>query len=139
MNVLVDTSVWSFALRRIPRHLNPNEKAIVAELTELIKEGRAKIIGLIRQEIISGIKDSAQFEELRERLRSFEDETTRIADYEGASAASNKCRSKGVAVSVSDMLICAVAQSRNWAIFSVDPDFKRYAAILSLRIHLPRE
>lgn len=111
---------------------------LVAELAELIKEGRTKIIGLIRQEILSGIKDSAQFEELRERLRPFEDELISTADYEVAAAASNKCRSKGVVVSVSDMLICAVAQSRNWAIFSTDPDFKRYASIFALKLHSPR-
>jgi hypothetical protein len=31
MNVLVDTPVWSLALRRKPRHLNAAEKRIVAE------------------------------------------------------------------------------------------------------------
>jgi hypothetical protein len=60
MKVLVDTSIWSLALRRRPGDLNPNENLLVTELTELIQEGRAAIIGLIRQELLSGIKRSAQ-------------------------------------------------------------------------------
>jgi hypothetical protein len=36
VNVLVDTSVWSLALRRSPHNLNAMEKIVVAELTELI-------------------------------------------------------------------------------------------------------
>lgn len=50
MNVLVDTSVWSLALRRAPRNLSSAEKAIVAEVAGLIDEGGAKLIGLVRQE-----------------------------------------------------------------------------------------
>lgn len=135
MNVLVDTSVWSLALRRTPRDLSAAEKAVVAELAELINEGRAKIIGLIRQELLSGIKTHGQFAKLLEILRSFPDEPLATTDYEAAAAAGNQCRSKGLAVSVSDMLICAVAESRGWAIFSTDPDFKRYAGALPLTLH----
>jgi len=62
VNVLVDTSVWHLALRRKSHKLNPEEGLHVHGLTELITEGRAKIIGLIRQEILSGIKNFAQFE-----------------------------------------------------------------------------
>jgi hypothetical protein len=40
MNVLVDTSVWSLALRRKTASLNTTEKFIVAELSELVREGR---------------------------------------------------------------------------------------------------
>ncbi len=38
MNVLVDTSVWSLALRRKGQDLNAAEKAAVSELTELIQD-----------------------------------------------------------------------------------------------------
>lgn len=138
MNVLADTSIWSLALRRAPRHLNAAEKALVAEFAELIKEGRVAIIGLVRQELLSGIKNATQFSKLREMLREFSDENVHTQDYEAAAAASNHCRSKGLAVSVSDMLICAVAESRGWAIFSTDPDFKRYASVLKLQLHVPR-
>jgi hypothetical protein len=54
MNALVDTSVWSLALRRKTENLSTNERLLVAELSELIREGRARVIGLVRQELLSG-------------------------------------------------------------------------------------
>jgi len=49
MTVLVDTSVWSRPLRRKNESLATNERNIVNELSELIREGRAQLIGLVRQ------------------------------------------------------------------------------------------
>jgi hypothetical protein len=138
VNVLIDTSVWSLALRRRPRDLSADETALVAELTELIKEGRATIVGTIRQELLSGIKSPAQFEKLRGTLQSFPDEPLHSADYEAAADASNLCRSNGVAVSSADILICAVALSRGWSIFTTDPDFENYSKVLPMQIHAPR-
>jgi len=139
VNVLVDTSIWSLALRRKAHDLNPGERAAVAELTNLIKEGRARIIGLVRQELLSGIRTSNQYEKLRGVLRSFPDEPAATSDYEAAAKASNECRARGVAVSFSDILICAIAIARDWSIFAADPDFKSYAKILPLKLHTPRK
>ncbi len=139
MNVLVDTSIWSLALRRKSHDLNPAERAAVAELTNLIKEGRARIIGLVRQELLSGIRTASQYEKLRAVMRSFPDEPVSTSDYEAAAKASNECRARGVAVSVSDILICAIAIVRDWSIFATDPDFRSYAKILPLKLHSPRK
>jgi predicted nucleic acid-binding protein len=131
--------VWSLALRRPARHLNPMEKSQVAELAELVNEGRAKILGIVRQELLSGIKTQSQFNKLQEILRAFPDVPLSTADFETAASLGNQCRSKGLAVSVVDMLICSVAQSRDWSIFSTDPDFKRYATVLSISLHMSRK
>ena len=139
MNVLVDTSVWSLALRRKGQDLNAAEKAAVSELTELIQEGRARIIGLVRQELLSGIKTTGQYEKLRGLLRTFPDEAIATPDYETAAKAGNDCRAKGVAVSVSGMLICAIALTREWSIFTTDPDFRNYAKVLPVKLHTPRK
>lgn len=136
MNVLVDTSVWSLALRRKAQDLNPLECRLVEELTELIRDGRARILGIVRQELLSGVKTNAQFDKLRDILRAFPDETVTTADYEAAAKASNDCRAKGVADSIVDILICAVALNRNLLILTTDPDFKNYARILPLKFHM---
>jgi predicted nucleic acid-binding protein len=72
-------------------------------------------------------------------MRSFPDEPVSTSDYEAAAKASNKCRARGVAVSVSDILICAIALTRDWSIFATDPDFKSYAKILPLKLPTPRK
>ena len=138
MNVLIDTSVWSLALRRKNESLSTNERFLVAELSELIREGRARMIGLVRQELLSGIKSTEQYEKLRLHLRSFPDEVVDTSDYEEAAKAGNRCRAKGVVVSIVDILLCAVANKRLWTIFTTDPDFSNYAKVLRLRIHAPR-
>src|SRR6266436_1468676 len=138
MNALVDTSVWSLALRRKTESLSTNERLLVAELSELIREGRARVIGLVRQELLSGIRATEQYEQLKLHLRSFPDEVVDTSDYEEGAKAGNRCRAKGVVVSIVDILLCAVAIKRQWAIFTTDPDFSNYAKVLPLHIHALR-
>jgi predicted nucleic acid-binding protein len=135
VNVLVDTSVWSLALRRQPHDLNPQEGLQVHGLTDLITEDRAKIIGLSRQEILAGIKNFAQFEKLRKYLRAFPDEPIGTTDHEGAARAGNDRRAKGIVVSTVDILICAIALKRNLLIHTTDPDFKNYARVLPVKFY----
>jgi predicted nucleic acid-binding protein len=139
MNVLVDTSLWSLALRRKAQDLSTRETSLVGELSELIREGRTRILGLIRQELLSGIKTNDQYEKLRLTLRAFADEAVDTSDYEAAAKASNQCRSRGVAVTALDALICAVSAKRDWPIFTTDPDFAKYATILPIKLHSARK
>lgn len=139
MNALVDTSVWSLLLRRKPEDLRSGERRVVAELAELIREGRARIIGVIRQELLSGIKTPSRYEHLRSALQAFPDESIDTTDHEAAAKASNACRSRGVAASVVDALICQIALSRQWSIFTTDPDFRNYERVLPIRLHTPRD
>jgi predicted nucleic acid-binding protein len=105
VKVLVDTAVWSLALRRrAPAHPS------VDELRRLIAHGRAALIGPIRQEILSGIRDVSVQERLRDHLRAFPDESLERDDYERAAEHFNTCRAKGVQGSTTDFLICAVAE-----------------------------
>jgi predicted nucleic acid-binding protein len=138
VNTLVDTSVWSLALRRKNENLNPVEREVVLELAELIKEGRARIIGLVRQELLSGIRDAAQYERIRVLLQAFQDEPVATSDHEAAAQLNNRCRAKGVAVTAIDALLCAVALSRGWSILTTDPDFRNYASVLRIQLHSNR-
>jgi predicted nucleic acid-binding protein len=131
VNVLVDTSVWSLALRRAKRV----DDTTLQELSELIREGRVVTMGPIRQEILSGIKVKAQFELLRDHLRAFADLALDSADYEEAAAAFNRCRERGIQGSNTDFLICSVALRRDLAIYTTDKDFIQYAKVLELELH----
>ena len=78
MKVLVDTSVWSLALRRREHAQNPQAE----ELGRLIASHVVQIIGPIRQEVLSGVRDSAQFERLEACLNAF----VRLSKRSGKSA-----------------------------------------------------
>jgi predicted nucleic acid-binding protein len=131
MKVLVDTSVWSLALRRRGRIDAP----AVQELRLLIDESRVAMIGPIRQELLNGLRTPESFVVLRNHLRAFADEPLVSADYERAAQHFNSCRAVGVQGSNTDFLICAAAERRNIPILTTDRDFDRYAALLPISLH----
>jgi predicted nucleic acid-binding protein len=131
MKVLVDTSVWSLALRRQKRREDP----AVQELRSLVDEGRVAMIGPIRQELLSGIRTIDAFHRLRDHLQPFQDESLETADFERAAEHFNTCRARGVQGSNTDFLICAVAERRNLPILTTDSDFTRFARILPIALH----
>lgn len=135
MIVLVDTPIWSLALRRQTHHLNPGQQRLKHLLRELIEEGRAELIGPVRQELLSGLREEAQFRRLRDQLRAFPDVPLELEDYEEAAIMSNRCRASGIAASSVDMLICAIAVRRGWSVFTIDRDFRRYEELLGTRLH----
>lgn len=127
MNVLVDTSVWSLALRRSVT-VHPMGRV----LRNLIVDGRAAIIGPIRQELLSGIKLKQQFDALCTRLQAFPNIALESEDHEEAARFFNTCRSSGIQGSNTDFLICAVAVRREMPIFTTDKDFALFAERLPI-------
>ncbi len=98
----------------------------MAALRELASDGRAALLGVIRQELLSGIKTAAQFVALRDAMAAFDDLALAREDYELAAEFFNTCRSKGVQGSNTDFLICAVASRRALPILTTDKDFALY-------------
>ena len=128
MKVLVDTTVWSLALRR----KEPSEIAL--KLTEMIKGLLVVMIGPVRQELLSGISGEMVFDNLKSKLRAFDDMTITTRDYETAADYNNICRKNGIQGSHIDFLICAVACNNDLLIFTTDEDFKHYAKYLPIRL-----
>ncbi len=131
MKVLIDTTVWSLAFRRN----HPDAAPEVAELHTLIDQFCAAIIGPVRQEVLSGISNEAQFKTLRDVLNAFADETLETRDFELAARFFNQCRSRGVQGTHTDFLICAAAFARDMPIFTTDKDFISYSRIVPIRLH----
>ena len=134
MKVLVDTCIWSMAFRR----KNAQDNIIVVELGNLIKEVRVQLIGPIRQELLSGIKSTNQFETLRNYLSAFPDYMIRSNDFEKAGEFFNSFRNKGIQGSNTDFLICAISYNNNWPIFTIDKDFSLFQKIVPIKLYKPR-
>ena len=133
MKVIVDTSVWSLALRR--RAIVQDD--LVSALRDLVENGQAVVLGCIRQEILSGISSTDQFTRLRDRLRAFPDEPLSSQDYERAAEFFNLCRKRGIQGSNTDFLVCAVAAAREHAIFTADEDFKKFQRVIPFALFNP--
>lgn len=129
MKTLVDTCIWSQVLR----HKNPN-KELSRKLQDLINDARISIIGPIRQELLSGIPNIKQFNQLKELLSSFEDTPLETHHFVRAAEFTNICRNQGVQGSTIDLLICAVAHLENFIIFTSDKDFENYKKYLPIKL-----
>lgn len=130
MKVLVDTPIWSYALRT----KNSAYQTEVDALASLIRDQRALIIGPIRQEILSGYSDLRKYRIINRKLSYFVNTQILDSDYELAAEFSNRCRKKGVQGSHIDYLICAVANRIDIPIFTSDKDFKHYQGIISINL-----
>ena len=135
MKVLVDTSIWSLALRKSEK--NDAENSIVGLLAKLIRDTNIVIIGPIRQEILSGISQKSKYDELKSKLSIFRDQTLITDDFVLAAEYFNACRANGIQGSHIDFLICAFSVNNNYPILTLDKDFqfyKKYIPIKTIKI-----
>ena len=134
MKVIIDTPIWSVALRR---ESDSHHAAILADLG---RRGQIQMLGPIRQEVLSGIRDGRQFQHIRDRLAVFPDISLEQVDYELAAQMFNRCRSRGIQGSNTDFLICAAAVRRDLLVYSTDLDFKLFARHVRVKLFVaPRE
>ena len=143
MPVIVDTSVWSLALRRNTQKAKQTKSTATTSpyvklLKGLIQNGNASLFGAIRQEILSGIKDNNQYKKLATRLRAFPNISLTIEDHELAAAYFNTCRQKGIQGANTDFLICAVASQRQCPILTANKDFELFSQHLPIDLLGPQ-
>ncbi len=130
----MDTCVWSLAMRRSDAIKNDT----TTELTELIHEGRVVMLGPIRQELLSGIRDVEQFSMLADHLRAFPNFALVEEDFEEAASCFNRCHTRGIQGANTDFLICAVSLRHQLPIFTTDRDFTNFAKVLEIDLHQSR-
>lgn len=130
VKVIVDTSVWSLALRRsVP------QEEVRRQLAGLIDDQRVILLGPIRQELLSGYSEKEKFELLREKLSYFENEPVQDEDYIRAAEFHNTCRLNGIQGSHTDFLICACAVRLEASIYTKDNDFERFRRVLPITLY----
>jgi predicted nucleic acid-binding protein len=130
MNVVVDTSVWSEFLRT----KKVDDQKHVETLKTLIRDSRAVLLGVVKQALLSGIKESAKFDVLQKVLEGFNPLLATDEDHILAAKFFNVCRSNGIQGSFSDFLICAQAFNNNMSILASDGDFVHFAKFIPLSI-----
>ena len=130
MKVIVDTSVWSLFLRRQDHADSPSLEI----LRQTIKEKNVQMLGIIRQELLSGIRNESQFRKVSQILESFPDLLADSSDHSEAAKFFNQCRKKGVQGSPVDFLICAQAHRHKMPILTDDGDFDHFAAHLPIKL-----
>jgi len=130
--IVLDTSVLSLAFRR--RHLGlPSASDIRLEIERMIEQDWPLLVpGVVLQELLSGVREAAEFTRLRAVMGGFLVVTATIADHLAAANIANACRTKGIAASTIDCLIAAQAIGAGYSLFTLDEDFRRIATCCSL-------
>jgi hypothetical protein len=130
VSVLVDTSVWSLALRRD----RPPPSRELEALRTAIERGDVCLLGAILQEVLQGFPSLDRTRRLVERLAPFPLLSLHRGDYVYAAEIRNRCRYKGLAIATIDAQIAAAAINHNCALLTLDEDFRGIARHFPLRI-----
>ena len=129
--VIIDTSVWSEALRRKKNTINSSE-TIIRKIIE--KDIEILLLGIILQEILSGISNEKLYYEIKKILDDFVYLETTKNDYIYASELSNKCRSNGIKAGSIDYLIASTTIQNDLHLVTYDKDFVNISKYTDLKI-----
>lgn len=131
MRVLVDTSVWSLALRKD----GPADHPAVRSLTALLDAGEdVFLLGIILQEILQGFRREDVARRLARRLEPFELLPLERRHYEAAARLRRKCVTSGITPSTIDCLIGAAALEHRCRLLTTDEDFRHIARVTKLQL-----
>lgn len=124
LNLLVDTSVWSLALRRD----RPSSTPQVAELIRALGDGDPVLsTGLILQELLQGFSGPKSREQIVDRFADLPLLAPDRDDHIEAAELRNACRRSGVQIGTIDALIAQLCVRHSLTLLTTDNDFKRIA------------
>ncbi len=131
MTLLVDTSVWSLALRRD----RPSDLPELRRLSRALA-GRELVAttGVVLQEILQGAVTPASKEVITERFTALELLMPDRDDHVAAAEVRNACRRRGVQLGTVDALIAQLAIRHDATLLTTDRDFVHAAEWVPLRL-----
>ena len=134
MTLLVDTSVWSLALRRDAGEPSPEVDALRQAL-----EGRDSVVttGLVLQELLQGFSGPRDRKLVIERFSALPILSPDRQDHIEAAELRNRCRRAGIQVGTIDAILAALCIRHDLILLTTDKDFAGIAARSTLRVWKP--
>ena len=131
MRVLVDTSVWSLALRK----KGPANHPGVEKLSLLLNEGEDIFItGTILQEILQAFRDARTLKTVVSHLDPIPLLPLDRTDFVEAAAIHRQCASNGITTSTTDCQIAEAAIRHDCLLLTADRDFLSIARHTDLKL-----
>ncbi|HEX9632634.1 MAG TPA: PIN domain-containing protein [Gemmatimonadales bacterium] len=131
MNLFVDTSVWSLALRRDA----PSGTPAVAALAGALEVGGAVFTtGLVLQELLQGFTGPTSRRRILERFAALPSVVPHRGDHVAAADLRNACRRRGVQIGTIDALLAQLCIHHGLVMLTTDRDFHRVAELSRLRL-----
>jgi predicted nucleic acid-binding protein len=131
MNVLVETSVWSLALRRD----QPTEYLHVAVLNRCLE--RQDVLfstGIILQELLQGFRGAKQRDRILQHFSSLPLIVPDLEDHVNAASIQTTCRRSGMQIGTIDALLAQLAIRNDLEFLTADRDFSLVARHTPLRL-----
>ena len=126
MNLFVDTSVWSLALRRDSPAPSPSPK--VTLLAQALDEGGSVFTtGLVLQELLQGFHGPKAAAEILSRFSALPFIVPEREDHVAAAELRNACRRHGVQVGTIDALLAQICIRHGLSMLTADSDFDHVA------------
>ena len=131
MTLLVDTSVWSLALRRDAPAASPQVRALRVAL-----DGAEMVVttGLVLQDLLQGFAGPRARSDIIERFAALPFLSPDREDHVEAAEVRNRCRRAGVQVGTIDALLAQLCIRHNLTLLTTDMDFVRAASHCPLRV-----
>ena len=130
MNVLVDTSVWSLALRRDA----PPDRPEIHALRRSLDAGSAYCTGLVLQELLQGFAKPKAHKQIISHFSALPLLVPDRDDHIHAAELRNRCRRKGVQTGTIDALLAQLCMRYELTMLTTDKDFHNIAAVVSLSV-----
>ena len=124
---LIDTSVWILALKR------DASSSIKEKVKKLLKENFVGTFGMIKLELLGGVKSEKEFKRLRERMEAFYEIPATSELWEKAGEMSFKLKKKGITIPYTDILIATASLSENMILVHADIHFELIAKHFNLK------
>ena len=131
MNLFVDTSVWSLALRRD----SPPDLPEVQRLRDALAGGEpVHTTGIVLQELLQGYRAPKAARRIIERFAEIAMITPIRGDYIRAAELHNRCRSHGIQAGTIDALLAQICIRHDLIMLTTDGDFSHIADWVPLKL-----
>lgn len=130
MAILVDTSVWSLAMRRDELPNSPELKILIKALDT---GEEIYSTGVILQELLQGFTGAKAADAIVERFSSIPMLVPETSDHILAADIRNKSRRKGVQIGTIDALIAQLSVRYKLSLLTADKDFKHMSKAVKLK------
>jgi predicted nucleic acid-binding protein len=134
MTLLVDTSVWSLALRRDAATTEPQVQAL---RDALLGADMVTTTGLVLQELLQGFSGPRARAQIIERFAALPLLQPDRGDHIEAAALRNACRQAGVQIGTVDALLAQLCIRHELTLLTTDRDFTHAAQHCTLRVWTP--
>ncbi len=135
MNLFVDTSGWSLALRRDDDSGAP----AVARLREALRSRESIVTtGLVLQELLQGFRGPKARDAIVERFAALPMIVPDRDDHVAAAELRNTCRRKGIQIGTIDALLIQLCCRHELTMLSTDQDYDHAAKHVPLKRWRPQ-